>query len=111
MNKEAIAYYQEEPRNNEPKDVKIARFSSKLDIIQIGAGGVAAGVGALIGAPFLVPLGLGYVAFNGAEYVGTKAYIKYRMKHHKRSRAGSNQTEYKVVPFRQGYNHFLPKAA
>lgn len=93
-------YYQQSRTNNEPKDVKIARFSSKLDVLQIGAGGVAAGVGVIVGAPFLIPLGLGYVAFNGVEYVGTKAYIKYRLDHDKKKQAAAS-TQSNVFQFRQ----------
>ena len=111
MNKEAVTYFQERSKLNEPKDVKIARFSSKLDIIQIGAGGVAAGVGVIIGAPFLIPLGLGYVAFNGVEYVGTKAYIKYRLDHDKKKQAAAGKTLSNVIPFRQSERKSLPQAA
>jgi len=60
--------------NNKPADVKVAEFGKTIDKIQIGAGAV------MLFFPPTAALGLGFIAWNGAQHYAADRYIKWRMK-------------------------------
>ena len=54
----------------EPLDIKVVKFSRKLDVFQI--------VGGAILTPFFPALGVGIMAWSGVTYWGAGKYIENR---------------------------------
>ena len=69
----AERFYQGQGQSGEkkPADIKVAEFSKKLDKVQIAGGGLI--------AYFVNPaLGIGIMAWNGAQHILTDKYIGWR---------------------------------